>query len=244
MSESKAYKSQLIELLDYAYQIEQDLIASMSEQERDAAGEPDHWAAKDELAHLAHWYLRLPRQIEAAKRGEEPQRSQADFNQTNAQIFEKYRHYSFAEIVDVCEQSQKAMLECLHNLTEEDLTSTELLSWQDGRPLWRLVVGNGFMHTIQHLAHIYNERGQAQTALAIQIKASELLAGLLDSPEWKGLLTYNLACQYSLSGERERAIALLREGLALNPGLTEWSKEDPDFDPIRAEPAYKAIYEG
>jgi hypothetical protein len=35
----------------------------------------------------------------------------------------------------------------------------------------------------------------------------------------------------------------LREALKLNPGLTEWSKEDPDFEPIREEAVYKAIYE-
>ena len=70
-----------------------------------------------------------------------------------------------------------------------------------------------------------------------------MLAGLSDSPQWKGVLTYNLACQYSLSGEKDRAVALLREGLALDPSLTEWSKQDPDFDPIRADPDYQAIYE-
>jgi hypothetical protein len=242
VSEVIVYQNKLIELLEHAYQIEQDLVASMSEQEKEAPGEPDHWAAKDELAHLAEWYLRLSRNIEAVKRGDEPHRNQADFNQTNVQIFEQFRYCSFAEVADLFQKGQQAIVDCLRGLSEEDLTSTEILPWSDGRPLWRIFVVNGYMHTVQHIAHIYNERGEAQKALAIQIDATELLASLLDNPEWKGLLSYNLACQYSLSGDKNRAIALLREGLALNPGLTEWSKQDPDLDPIRADPEYQAIY--
>jgi len=243
MADNKVYKSQLIELLEHVHRVEQKLIASMSEQEREAAGEPDHWAAKDELAHLAYWHEHTALNIQRVKRGEEPQPSTDDDNQANTRIFEQYRHSSFAEVFDLSERSHQAMLNCVRGLSEEDLTSTEFLPDQNGRPLWRFVVGDGLMHTITHLAHIYNERSETQMALAIQVEAAELLAGLSDSQQWKGVLTYNLACQYSLSGEKDRAVALLREGLALDPSLTEWSKQDPDFDPIRADPDYQAIYE-
>jgi tetratricopeptide (TPR) repeat protein len=134
------------------------------------------------------------------------------------------------------------MLDCVQGLSEEDLTSTEIMPRQDGRPLWRQVVGNSFIHAIIHLAQIYNGRGDSQAALDIQTEATDLLVDLDDSPEWKGLLTYNLACAYSLSNKKERAVALLREGLAMNPGLTDYSKQDPDFDPIRETPEYLALY--
>jgi len=38
------------------------------------------------------------------------------------------------------------------------------------------------------------------------------------------------------------AIAQLGEALRLNPDLTEWSKQDPDFASIREEPAYRSLY--
>ena len=63
-----------------------------------------------------------------------------------------------------------------------------------------------------------------------------------DSPEWVGVTRYNIACAQALTGELEEAIQNLSEALKLNPGLIEWSKQDPDFDSIREEEAYKAIY--
>jgi len=54
---------------------------------------------------------------------------------------------------------------------------------------------------------------------------------------------YNLACHYSLLGAAAEAIRELQESLALNPGLIDWSKQDPDLDAIRGEPEYQAMYE-
>jgi hypothetical protein len=73
--------------------------------------------------------------------------------------------------------------------------------------------------------------------------STKQLVALDDSPDWQGVIRYNNACSFSLLGEKETAINELREALKLNPGLTEWSKEDPDFEPIREEAVYKAIYE-
>jgi hypothetical protein len=69
------------------------------------------------------------------------------------------------------------------------------------------------------------------------------LTSLDDSPDWQGTIRYNNACSYSLLGDRETAIDELREALKLDPGLTEWSQQDPDFEPIRGEARYKALYE-
>ena len=72
---------------------------------------------------------------------------------------------------------------------------------------------------------------------------SSLLADLDDSPDWQGNIHYNLACCYSLARQKEKAIRELAEALKLNPALTEWSQQDPDFDPIRAEPGYQELYQ-
>jgi hypothetical protein len=70
-----------------------------------------------------------------------------------------------------------------------------------------------------------------------------LLSGLDNSPDWQGTIRYNLACSYSLVGEKEKAISELREALKMNPALTEWSQQDPDFEPIGEEAEYQALYE-
>jgi hypothetical protein len=59
------------------------------------------------------------------------------------------------------------------------------------------------------------------------------LTSLDDSPDWQGIIRYNNACSLSLLGDKETAINELGEALKLNPGLTEWSRQDPDFEPIR-----------
>jgi hypothetical protein len=38
------------------------------------------------------------------------------------------------------------------------------------------------------------------------------------------------------------AISNLRESYGLNPSLVEWSKQDPDLDPIREMPEFQALY--
>jgi hypothetical protein len=63
------------------------------------------------------------------------------------------------------------------------------------------------------------------------------------SSSWQGTARYNLACHYALIGEAEKAIDGLREALELNPRLTDWSKEDPDFAPLREDPRYMALYD-
>jgi adenylate cyclase len=57
-------------------------------------------------------------------------------------------------------------------------------------------------------------------------------------------LHYNLACAMSSLGE----IDLTLETLAaiapkLTPSMMSWLEADPDFDPIRAEPRFKALME-
>ena len=109
--------------------------------------------------------------------------------------------------------------------------------------MWRLIVGTGTIHPIAHVAEFHRNRGNREQAGRMIGAMSRSMAGLDDGPAWQGAVKYNLACHYSLLGARAEAIRELQESLALNPGLTDWSKEDPDLDGIRGEPEYQAICE-
>jgi tetratricopeptide (TPR) repeat protein len=52
---------------------------------------------------------------------------------------------------------------------------------------------------------------------------------------------YNLACCESLAGRTEDAIAHLRRALAGSERFRALAAEDSDFDPIRAEPGFRAL---
>jgi tetratricopeptide (TPR) repeat protein len=52
---------------------------------------------------------------------------------------------------------------------------------------------------------------------------------------------YNLACCESLAGRTEDAIRHLGQAIELSPQSRDFAKGDPDFDPIREEPAFREL---
>jgi hypothetical protein len=64
---------------------------------------------------------------------------------------------------------------------------------------------------------------------------------LVDAHPRLGYLLYNLACCESLAGRPADAVEHLRRAIDGWEGCREMAKEDPDFDPIRSEPAFEAL---
>ena len=73
---------------------------------------------------------------------------------------------------------------------------------------------------------------------------AELQARLQDavtaSPQYP-MLVYNLACSESLSGRPAEAIEHLRVAAGASDKLRADAREDPDFDPVRDLPSFKAV---
>ena len=59
-------------------------------------------------------------------------------------------------------------------------------------------------------------------------------------PQYAGLL-YNLACCESLAGRTADALDHLRQSVERSERSRAYAKDDPDFDPIRDEPAFKEL---
>lgn len=230
-------KSTLIELIQKADQEEQALFANLPEEERSRPGRIDAWSAKDVLAHLACWKERMLENTARLSRGEDLV-AYDDFLKVNDNDFEHYQDWPWAQVMEKAAAVNQQILEMLAGKGEAELDQP----WQQERRFWQAVLGNAYTHSIMHLAQIYTEAGNIDYATALQLYTVEKLGQLDDSPAWQGTLKYNLACHYALAGEKEKAIAILREALQLNPGLIEWSKQDTDFASIREEPAYKALY--
>jgi tetratricopeptide (TPR) repeat protein len=108
-------------------------------------------------------------------------------------------------------------------------------------PLWQNVAFTGGYHPMHHLADIYLERGDFQSAQAVQERVAEGLAALDDSDAWQGPRQYNLACFYALHDKPERALALLKIAFKRAPNLMEWSKQDSDLDSLRELPEFQAL---
>jgi tetratricopeptide (TPR) repeat protein len=59
-------------------------------------------------------------------------------------------------------------------------------------------------------------------------------------PQYAGLF-YNLACCESLAGRTTDAIDHLRRAIDMSERSRAYAKDDSDFDPLRDEPAFKAL---
>ena len=234
-------KDKLTELLQKGHEVEEEFIAVLSDQERHASGSIEHWTAKDTLAHNAYWRKHHAEDVLAVLAGESPVEVEDD--QINAEVYSRYKDQSWEEVEALVEAGLKRMGEALAALSEDDLQRHDFYPWEQGRPLWREIVGNIYTHPIIHLSDWHIKRGDPSHAARMYQEMTAQLAGLDDSPEWQGTIRYNNACSFSLLGDKETAINELREALKLNPGLIEWSQQDTDLEPIRGEAEYKALFE-
>ena len=233
-------KNELNALLQKGYQIEKEFMAALSDEERNADGTFEDWTAKDNIAHNSYWRKRHADDVLDVLAGKSP--TQVDDDEINAGVYAQFKDQTWGEVDTLLDTSLERMGEALAKLSEDELQSDDFYPWDQGRPLWRELVVNMYTHPIIHQSEWHIKRGYPARAAELYREMTGQLISLDDSPDWQGTIRYNNACSFSLLGDKETAIDELREALKLNPGLTEWSQQDPDFEPIRDEADYKAIY--
>jgi hypothetical protein len=234
-------KRELAELLQKGYGVEKEFIAALADEERNTDGTFENWTAKDCIAHNAYWRKQHAEDVLAVLAGETP--THIDDDQINGEVYSRYKDQSWEDIDILVDAGIKRMGEAIESISEDDLQRHDFYPWEQGRALWREIVTNIYTHPVIHLSEWHIKRGYPARAAEMYQEMTGQLASLDDSPDWQGTIRYNNACSFSLLGDKETAINELREALQLNPGLTEWSRQDPDFEPIRGEAGYKALYE-
>lgn len=233
-------KRELTELLQKGDQVEKEFIAALSDEERNADGSFDRWTAKDSIAHNAYWRKHHAEDVLAVLAGKTPTHVE---DQINDEVYSRYKDQSWEDINTLVEAGMKRMGEAIASISEEDLQRHDFYPWEQGAPLWRQVVGNIYSHPMIHLAEWHIKRGNPGRAADMYQEMTGQLSSLDNGPAWQGTIRYNNACSFSLLGDTETAVHELREALKLNPDLTEWSRQDPDFEPIRGDAGYKALYD-
>ena len=234
-------KTTLTQLFDQIDQAEREYMDCLTPTERQASGKIDAWAPKETLAHMAVWQERLAKNIQAGLHGGELQHYE-NYLELNDQDFEADRLLSWDDCLEHVSHKHSVLRQLFDSLDENVLQRLDVLPWQEGRPLWKLFVGNIVDHPVSHLCMLYNARGEAEKALHLLEQTSQAMADLDPDPKWQGNVLYNLACVYALSGLKDKAIPALEEAFALNPGLLDWSKQDSDLNSLRQEPAFLALY--
>jgi hypothetical protein len=222
----------------FTRRVEAEFVAELPQQERLAPGALADWSAKDLVAHVTTWRERGTAELEAARRGEvepEPQ----EFDEANRAIFAENHSLSWQDILSRAENSWTAFLETLAGLPEDLMTVSA--DGQPDRPIWRRITVEAGNHPCMHYAEFARRHGRVASASRWLEGVTPLLLNVDPSPEWQGVVHYNLACHYALSGLPEPALKSLKTSLDQNPSLREWSRRDPDLASLHSHRRFASI---
>ncbi|MBA2288607.1 MAG: ClbS/DfsB family four-helix bundle protein [Ktedonobacteraceae bacterium] len=227
------FKPILLDLLQQAHLAQNDFLQELDAAERTAIGTPEHWSAKDHVAHMTFWRQHVVRKLIAVLHHETPPASE-DFEQINAQVFEEQRQRSWSEVLSDTEQVFTALTAHIQQFTEEDLVAFNRFDWiPEGEPLYTVIVGNSYGHAQEHFAQYYLDRHDLPRATHIyETWTNKVVQAEVPEP-LKGIALYNLACFYATHAQLEKASAPLQQALTLYPYLKEWSLADPDLVALR-----------
>ncbi len=235
-------KPLLLALLGQVHEMEMNFVDTLSAQECARIGMLEDWSAKDLISHLTARKVIATVGMRAISEARSPIVTE-DLDHENNILFREHQHKTWDEVLKLAVDAFQRMASQLERFGEEELARrARFFSWQNERPLWRLVLGSGCLHPIGHVAGSHRSPWNAEQAAKVLGEIVGSMASLDDSSAWQGEVKYIRACVHALLGARAEAIRGLREALVLNPGLTDLSKQDPDLDSIRGEPGYQAIY--
>jgi len=77
----------------------------------------------------------------------------------------------------------------------------------------------------------------------IDLAIHALRSALAADPD-EPLVRYNLACYWSVAGDKRQALEHLEQALSLDPNYQALVDHEPDFDSLRADPDFRAVCEG
>jgi hypothetical protein len=230
------FKPILLDLLRQAGEDVETFVRNLSEAECAAVGTPDHWAAKDHMAHMTFWQERLTANLSAIRAGQAPPSSEP-FLELNEQIFAERRDTPWPDVLNTFRQATARVSDEIGQLAEEDLVGLNRFAWQADQnpatPLYGQILGNTYEHFRDHLAQYRFDRGDLEGATRVVESWTDRFVAT-DAPEdARGTLLYNEACFYATHRQLDKARPTLEKALQLAPHLEEWSKSDIDLVGLR-----------
>ena len=74
----------------------------------------------------------------------------------------------------------------------------------------------------------------------VDLAIADLESAAATDPE-NALILYNLACYWSLVGNKRQTLLFLSQALSLDPSFREQIADESDFDNVRSDPAFIAL---
>lgn len=227
----------LLTVVDRARALEQTLADFFDDNARAAIGTVAVWAPKDHFVHLAVWQAYQAQRLEAIATGSPPNQPAE-----NDVVFQEHRDEPWDVVWANAMRALDDDAAAIARVSDEDLTDPNRFPWTNGRSLVSSTIGNIYLHVIEHLVQMHEERSDDASAEQVQIESVTFIRDLFGKGEEYANAVYNLGCFYAKRGRSAEAIAQVREALAVNPELTEWSKVDSDLNSLYQLPEYQALY--
>ncbi len=235
------FKSKVIALVRRAHEEELAFVAALPEEEREEPGSYERWSARDVIGHNATWKQRWADRIMAMAGGESVEQY-GDDDDENEGIFTQQKEWTWDQLLAAAARGTDALIACMEELPEDFLQEKQRFFGGEEHAIWERVLGNGLHHVTTHLATYHIERGRFEQGVGLMERVAGWMAAMDESEASHGTNLYNIACLYALEGRTDEALPRLRESLRLNPGLTEWSREDPDLVCLHGHAGYEALY--
>ncbi|QBD80759.1 ClbS/DfsB family four-helix bundle protein [Ktedonosporobacter rubrisoli] len=229
------FKPVLLDLLRQAQNSQNAFFQQLPPAELEAIGTPDHWSARDHVAHLTFWRQRLILRVQAIL-DKKPQPPSQDYTQVNPLIFEEHRHRPWSTLFAESEAAYARLITLTEQLSEEDLTAFNRINWtDDGEPFYSAFMSSCYEHTQQHLAQYSLDRQDLEQATnTYETWARRVIEA--EVPErLKGIIYYNLACFYALQSQLGKARAALQQAFTLASSLREIALSDPELSALRPD---------
>jgi hypothetical protein len=141
-----------IELPERRQAEEEAFIAQLAAPERERVGKVNNWSAKDLIAHLAGWKLRMADQLAASGRGEATVQTE-EIDAENALIWSECCDRSWEEVLQASSLGQRRLIDGLQALSLKDLHDANLtarLSWEPSRqPMIQSPEVRGLSHAVR-----------------------------------------------------------------------------------------------
>ena len=142
------------------------------------------------------------------------------------------------------DDAHRDLAAALVGLSDSDLTDPSRFPWTRGQPLLHRLAFTVYFHSLSHLARLLWDSGEHAAGAQLAETISLNMASLDESENWQGVQRYNLACFYALSGQRQAALELLRQSLALRPEIVGWARQDTELASLWEDPAFLGMTAG
>jgi len=213
------------------------LAANLTELDRNSEGTPSHWSTKDTVAHLGIWHSRQLDAI-AGIENEGALPDYGDIDHANLVIYHQNVNKTWSEVWVQLESAYRMVLDRLEQVDEE-IFKTPI---GEGSTFGRVLIGNTFIHWLDHMIHWYlehNDQENAERLLDLEMRG---LLGYDSSPNTQAVAKYNQACFFAKTCQNDKAVRLLSEAFQLRPNLVDWSRKDPDLLTLHGYSEYEKLY--